>query len=429
MRSNMRQQTIYNGNVTKYVYSATGEKLRVTHQTAVPNISVPIGSTRELAYYEIQYTDSTDYLLGGSLTLKNGRIDKYQFGEGYCQAERYIYNTSQDDFTFCYYDRDHLGNVRQVTEADGSREGNIIQKVNYYPFGAEFCDGTANNSVQPYKYNGKEFDGMHGLNTYDYGARQYNPFTARWDRVDPLCEKYYNVSPYNYCGGNPIRFIDPNGMDWYKDSDNTYQYDPNINKNSKLKEGQTYIGESFRRNGAWYRNDGSILFNNETASYNRMWNQADQHYRKLDSGGREVGGFILKDGKVLVLPDYANDNETTKIDYYGYHIQKNGIVKRGDEKFNVIGQVHTHQNKSLSAEPSTYLGDSYGDLGLSVYNSSLPVFTIGHDKKIHGIRGYLGTDNVPVGLIVNMNSRDSSRQNLLNGRTSLFSIIQRLPKL
>ena len=160
-----------------------------------------------------------------------------------------------------------------------------------------------------------------------------------------------------------------------------------------------------------------------------MWNQADQHYRKLDSGGREVGGFILKDGKVLVLPDYANDNETTKIDYYGYHIQKNGIVKRGDEKFNVIGQVHTHQNKSLSAEPSTYLGDSYGDLGLSVYNSSLPVFTIGHDKKIHGIRGYLGTDNVPVGLIVNMNSRDSSRQNLLNGRTSLFSIIQRLPKL
>ena len=35
---------------------------------------------------------------------------------------------------------------------------------------------------QPYKYNGKELDKMHGLNTYDYGARQYNPVTARWDR-------------------------------------------------------------------------------------------------------------------------------------------------------------------------------------------------------------------------------------------------------
>ena len=42
-----------NGSVTKYIYSATGEKLRVVHQTAVPNISVAIGSTRELAPSEI----------------------------------------------------------------------------------------------------------------------------------------------------------------------------------------------------------------------------------------------------------------------------------------------------------------------------------------------------------------------------------------
>ncbi len=35
------------GNVTKYVYSATGEKLRVIYQTAVPNITVAIGSARE----------------------------------------------------------------------------------------------------------------------------------------------------------------------------------------------------------------------------------------------------------------------------------------------------------------------------------------------------------------------------------------------
>ena len=38
-----------NGSVTRYVYSTAGEKLRVIHQTAVPNITVPIGSVRELA--------------------------------------------------------------------------------------------------------------------------------------------------------------------------------------------------------------------------------------------------------------------------------------------------------------------------------------------------------------------------------------------
>ena len=52
---------------------------------------------------------------------------------------------------------------------------------------------------------------MHGLNTYDYGARQHDPILCRWDRIDPLCEKYYPYSPYNYCLNNPIKNTDPDG--------------------------------------------------------------------------------------------------------------------------------------------------------------------------------------------------------------------------
>ena len=52
---------------------------------------------------------------------------------------------------------------------------------------------------------------MHGLNTYDYGARQHDPILARWDRIDPLCEKYYSTSPYAYCRNNPVMLIDPDG--------------------------------------------------------------------------------------------------------------------------------------------------------------------------------------------------------------------------
>lgn len=145
--------------------------------------------------------------------MVNGRIDKYQFEEGYCQAEKSSSDKKKDNFTFCYYDQNHLGNIRQVREANGSK-GYVIQTMNYYPFGAEFCDNGAKNYTQKHKYNGKEFDNMHGLNSYDYGARQYNPVTARWDRVDPLAEKYYGVSQYNYCMNNPVRFIDPDGMKW-----------------------------------------------------------------------------------------------------------------------------------------------------------------------------------------------------------------------
>ena len=113
-------------------------------------------------------------------------------------------------YTLFFYTQDHLGNIRQVTKASG--KGTVIQTMNYYPFGAQFCDGSASNSdVQSHKYNGKEFDKMHGLNTYDYGARQYNPVTGRWDRVDPLAEDYQDVSPYVYCLNNPISHTDKDG--------------------------------------------------------------------------------------------------------------------------------------------------------------------------------------------------------------------------
>jgi len=38
----------------------------------------------------------------------------------------------------------------------------------------------------------------------------------RFTGVDPLCEKYYSISPYAYCAGNPIKFIDPDGRELYK---------------------------------------------------------------------------------------------------------------------------------------------------------------------------------------------------------------------
>ena len=199
------------GSVTRYIYSAAGEKLRVTYLTAVPNITVPIGGTRELSPSEILSADSTDYLLGGTLTMRNGRIDKYLFDEGYCQAAKYASIPVQDTFTFYYFDRDHLGSVRQVVKADRNTNGTVVQRMEYYPSGLQFCDNTTDSDKQPQRYNGKELDKMHGLNTYDYGARQYNPVTARWDRMDPLCEKYYGVSPYAYCVGNPMNAVDADG--------------------------------------------------------------------------------------------------------------------------------------------------------------------------------------------------------------------------
>jgi RHS repeat-associated protein len=46
---------------------------------------------------------------------------------------------------------------------------------------------------------------------YYYGARYYNPKWNVWLSVDPLAEKYPEISPYVYVANNPIRFVDPDG--------------------------------------------------------------------------------------------------------------------------------------------------------------------------------------------------------------------------
>ena len=45
----------------------------------------------------------------------------------------------------------------------------------------------------------------------DFGARVYDPRTAAWLSQDPLSEKYYSISPYAYCAGNPVNLLDATG--------------------------------------------------------------------------------------------------------------------------------------------------------------------------------------------------------------------------
>ena len=73
--------------------------------------------------------------------------------------------------------------------------------------------------------------GRHGCN-----GRWNKPLTS----TDPLAEAYYHVSPYAYCAGNPVSFVDPDGM--------------GINDVNEL-EGATIVGERKKRyvmDKSWY---------------------------------------------------------------------------------------------------------------------------------------------------------------------------------
>ena len=61
--------------------------------------------------------------------------------------------------------------------------------------------------------NGKEKDWESGF--HYYGARYYwSEVLTGWLSVDPMMDKYPNISPYSYCAWNPVKLVDPDGNDW-----------------------------------------------------------------------------------------------------------------------------------------------------------------------------------------------------------------------
>ena len=126
-----------------------------------------------------------------------------------------------------------------------NKNGTVEQVTHYYPYGGLIGDISTllsdvtkgnNESVQQYKFEGprshqKEIDNLlarrralrrgveldrtFGLDNYDIQARQYFAMMPSWDRIDPLAEKYYGISSYAFCGGDPVNFGDYDGESIY----------------------------------------------------------------------------------------------------------------------------------------------------------------------------------------------------------------------
>ena len=74
--------------------------------------------------------------------------------------------------------------------------------------------GAPATGVQPLKYGSKELDRENGLDWLDFEARMYDFIIGRTPTMDPMSEKYYHLSSYLWCAGNPLRFIDLTGKEY-----------------------------------------------------------------------------------------------------------------------------------------------------------------------------------------------------------------------
>ncbi len=108
-----------------------------------------------------------------------------------------------------YYLKDHLGSIRMTV----NKNGKVVSYDDYYPYGLIMPMRSKNMAMadERYKFIGNELDAETGYGWF--GIRPYNFLTGEFTSSDLHAGSHPELSPYIYCGDNPIAFVDPTGKD------------------------------------------------------------------------------------------------------------------------------------------------------------------------------------------------------------------------
>ena len=124
-------------------------------------------------------------------------------------------------------------------------------------------------------------------------ARPYHPTLSIWLSVDPMSDNYPGVSPYTYCGNNPIVLKDPDGRDWVEreyDGTKEVYYDRHI-------KSQADVDRKYGVNsGVRYLADGSKVGNGQFTIYN-------DHKNNIYGTVKDASGHTLNNDRNIVYGD------------------------------------------------------------------------------------------------------------------------------
>lgn len=189
-------------------------------------------------FFDVPYngTDNDNYADGEGFCCNDGSMEAAVAQARKAQT-RAVSRSFKDPDNYenlqFFYHPDHLGSSSFITNLDGE----VVQHIEYVPFGEVFIEERNNVWNTPYLFNAKEFDEETGM--YYYGARYYDPRLSLWMSTDPKSEEAPAWSPYRAFFNNPIAFVDPDGK-WEENADGNLV----ANKGDNAKSLAEYLNTS-----------------------------------------------------------------------------------------------------------------------------------------------------------------------------------------
>ena len=155
-------------------------------------------------------------------------------------------------------------------------------------------------------FTGKERDRETGFSYF--GARYYDSdLSGLFLSVDPMADKYPNLSPYAYCAWNPVKLVDPDGNDGVCVV-NGKNLMVNVIVNYSQKGMDEYLKQIDYNHSDAFKNDFAHYYQSVNGTYSICGNDYNISFNITFNNVDDLENFSAEKGSMSLKFDMGNNN-------------------------------------------------------------------------------------------------------------------------